>query len=375
MGFLKNLFGPRGEEAMRLDILMQYFVLNGFGSAALRWHDPMNGGEPIKAALVALLYGRILCIQKEARSELFARVDALAKENVRTKGAAGFEFQPWILQVGMGGGAQTLWPWEMKNPYLAKPKIYSAVLRVGRPTWMAPSDAFLDLTMAWGLERILAPSAALIAIAGFSRECQRETRHFLALFLSQMNQFWGSPDRIALGTDARAYAAAHQALHSGSLPDLSSESDPKKLRAVIERVWPIVVAYSEALGDVGTFRVPRPVSSLPFPKTAISDALLEWLTALSKPATIRTLRAHLPDLLEEVASAGAVGSLIVQYLMLCYFIPDRDAQIVAQLAAGDFAGLSEHEVERGSTISSSMMYDRAQREATLKQLGYPTSDQ
>jgi len=153
----------------------------------------------------------------------------------------------------------------------------------------------------------------------------------------------------------------------------SPESDPKKLRAVIERIWPIVVAYSQALAAHATPGVPRPMSSLPFPKTAISDALLEWLTLLSKPATLRTLKANMPELVEEVASGETVESLIVQYLMLCYFIPDRDAQIVGQLAVGDFTGLSEYEVERSSAISSSIMYDRGEREATLKRLGFPIS--
>ena len=153
----------------------------------------------------------------------------------------------------------------------------------------------------------------------------------------------------------------------------SPESDPKKLYAVYERVWPMVVAYSRALAADATPKGPRPMSSLPFPKTAISDALLEWLTLLSKPGTLRTLKAHMPQLLEEVASAKTVESLIVQYLMLCYFIPDRDAQIFGQLAAGDLTGLSKHDVERRSTIWSSFMYERGGREAKLKRLGYPTS--
>lgn len=151
------------------------------------------------------------------------------------------------------------------------------------------------------------------------------------------------------------------------------ESDAKKLRAVIERVWPIVVAYSQTLTEHQAAGVPRPMSSLPFSKAVISDALLEWLTLLSKPATLRTLKANLPDLLDEVASTETVESLIVQYLYLCYYIPDRDAQIVRQLAAGDFAGLSDYQVERRSTISSAIMYDRGEREANLKRLGYPTA--
>ena len=153
----------------------------------------------------------------------------------------------------------------------------------------------------------------------------------------------------------------------------SPESDPKKLRAVIERVWPIVVASSQALFAHATPGGPRPMSSLPFSKTVISDVLLEWLTLLSKPTTLRTLKTNMPELVEEVASAEAVESLLVQYLMLCYFVPDRDAQIFGQLAVGDFTGLAKYEVERHSTIWSGIMHDRREREAKLKRLGYPTS--
>ena len=152
------------------------------------------------------------------------------------------------------------------------------------------------------------------------------------------------------------------------------DSDPKKLHAVIERVWPLVVTYSQTLAEHSTDGFPRPMSLLPFPKKAISDAMLEWLTLLSKPNTLRTLEMHMPALVEEVASAEAVESLIVQYLMLCYFIPDRDAQIFRQLATGDFTGLSDDDVERRSTIVSGFMYDRGEREEKLKRLGYSVRD-
>jgi hypothetical protein len=218
MGFLKNLFGgPPGIDSMRLDILMDYRVGSGYGSAALRWHDMVGGGDLLKGMLVALLYGRILCVHKETRTELFAKVDALARENVRTEGKTGFEFGQWVLHVGLGGGDHTLWPWDMKTPIMAEPKVYSAVLKIGTPSSAAPSGRSINLTMAFGMERVLAPSSALIAIAGFSRECDQETRYLLALRMWQMNIFWGTPDRISAGTEALAYAAADQAIRSGQL--------------------------------------------------------------------------------------------------------------------------------------------------------------
>src|SRR3990172_10401628 len=111
MGFFRKLFGgSSGVDAMRLDILMEYSIRLGSGTAAVQWTDPMGGGPPIHAHLVALLYGRILCVHKETREELFGRVGDLAMHNVRSEGAIGFEFTPWVLRVGLGGGDHTLWP-------------------------------------------------------------------------------------------------------------------------------------------------------------------------------------------------------------------------------------------------------------------------
>ena len=224
MGFLKNLFGgPPGIDAIRLDIAMDYSIRHGSGSAALKWHELQGVGieneasEAVKGSLVSLLYGRILCVHKETRAELFAKVDALAKENVRTEGKTGFEFTPWVLHVGLGGGDHRLWPWEMKDPTLIEPKVYSAVLKLGQPTSAAPNGKWIDLSLALGLERVLVPSAALIAIAGFSHECGQEARYLLALRMWQMNVFWRSPDRISVGTEAQAYAAADQAIRSGQM--------------------------------------------------------------------------------------------------------------------------------------------------------------
>lgn len=126
----------------------------------------------------------------------------------------------------------------------------------------------------------------------------------------------------------------------------SIEIDPTKLRAVIDRVWPIIVTYSQALAAHVAEGVPRPMSSLPYSKTLISDALLEWLTLLARPTTVRTLKSHCPDLVEEVASPATIESLIVLYLSLSYDIPDRDAQIIRHLSVGDFNSLSEDEIER-----------------------------
>lgn len=231
MGLFRKLFGgSTGVDAMRLDILMEYFLRPGNGCAALQWTNPMGvytvreheGTEPTKAILVALLYGRILCVHKETRKELFARVGDLAMQNVRSEGATGFEFTPWVLHVGLGGGEHTLWPWEIGTPDqltkpTSKPKTYSARLKHGQATKRAALGRWIHLDMTMGLERILAPSSALIAIAGFSRACDQETRYFLALLLWQMNAYWGSPDRMSFCSEALAYSAADSAIRSNQL--------------------------------------------------------------------------------------------------------------------------------------------------------------
>ncbi len=219
MGLFRKLFGgSSGLEALRLDILMDYSIRFGQGTTALRWMSDVADSTPIQETLVALLYGRILCIHKETREELFGRVGDLAIQNVRSEGATGFEFAPWVLHVGLGGGDHRLWPWQIVPPaQITSPKIYSALLKVGKPSSIAPLGRSIHLDMAMGLERVLAPSSALIAIAGFSKDCDKEARYLLALRLWQMNVYWGSPDRISVGSEALAYAAADSAIRSGQL--------------------------------------------------------------------------------------------------------------------------------------------------------------
>ena len=105
---------------MKLDVLMEYEARSGIGRGALAWTDPFEGGQDIQLHLIALLYCRILCVHRETQQQLFERVNLVAIDNVRTEGAAGYEFAPWRLNVGLGGGEQTIWPWELVE--LEKPK-------------------------------------------------------------------------------------------------------------------------------------------------------------------------------------------------------------------------------------------------------------
>ncbi len=211
----KRFIGPP-VEVMRLDILMQYYLKLGSGTAALRWTDPMGGGPLIQAHLVALLYGRVLRIHHETRKGLFSRVGDLALKNVRSKGAAGFDFSPWVIHADSGGDDYTLWPWLIIPPeQITAPKVYTATLKHGEPSSLSPSGMWIDLDVVLGQERIFVPSAALIAISGFSKACDRKTRFLLARLLWQMNLFWVSPNMVSFFSETLAYAAAYSAIRSG----------------------------------------------------------------------------------------------------------------------------------------------------------------
>lgn len=219
MGILQKLFRGRSDiDVMRLDILMDYSIALGAGRAALVWTDYAKGGAIAQVPLVALLYGRTLINHMETRGELFNRVGELAIETVRTEGATGFEFSPWVLHLGLGGGDHTLWPWQLVSPdQIIDPKTYTAHLRSGQPSSISPIGRWIQLDMEIGLERVLAPASALIAIAGFSQSCDQETRYLLALYLWQMNAYWGTPDQVSIGTEAKAYAYAYESIRSGQL--------------------------------------------------------------------------------------------------------------------------------------------------------------
>lgn len=221
MGLLSSLMKRSGRNVLQLDILMDYSITMGSGLAALRW-TPLVKGEPlptgVSCSLVALLYGQVLCIHDETRSELFHRVQDLSIQYVRAQGNATLDFSPWTLHVGIGGGNHALWPWTMVPPdQIISPKAwkYSAYLKADRPNSRAPLGRWIYVDMPLGLERVLVPSSALIAISGFMRSCtDSEERLYLALLLSQMNAYWGSPERISFKSEAIAYAAAHSAIES-----------------------------------------------------------------------------------------------------------------------------------------------------------------
>lgn len=207
-------------EVLRLDILMQYYRRLRSGTAALLWHDPLQGGPPIQAHLVALLYGHILRAHPATREELFMRVGELAQRSLRSKGASGFVFAPWCLHGPQPGEELTLWPWLIvPREQLTAATFCSAILRLGEPSAAAPAGRWIELELAHGQESdpVRVPSSALIAIAGLSQTCKPPTRYLLARLLYQMNHFWGSPAMTVFYSEAVAYAHAVSVIREGPL--------------------------------------------------------------------------------------------------------------------------------------------------------------
>ena len=224
MGFLSKLLrAPAPIDAMRADIFMECDLLSSFGRAAVEWVSLESSDPKLRPLLVALLYARILYAHTETRTQLFEVVDVLSKQNVRDEGHTGFGFPEWPLPAGFGLPGQRIWPWVLCDDpsALRKPKVYHATLQ-GLPGPATPGQATsghfgIHLKMASGLERILAPACVLIAITSYAESTDQEGRYELALFLWQVNEFYGSPDRVRIGSESKALAAATTAIKSGDL--------------------------------------------------------------------------------------------------------------------------------------------------------------
>jgi hypothetical protein len=176
----------------------------------LRPH-PTLGYDEARIALAALLYGRMLLAHAETRSELYGRVAAAAR--AAASDGVPFDFAPWTLPAG--DGQFVIWPWQWQSPDTIDGKIrtYVATLRGDRK-----GGLWAHVKMAWGLERVLAPSSALLALQGLSRELPGEDRRRLALVVLAMHAYYGSPECAAsLRSDVRAVEAA--------LPSLTSETE------------------------------------------------------------------------------------------------------------------------------------------------------
>lgn len=213
MGFLSKLLsGPVPIDVMRADLFMEYHPLTCTGKAAVQWVSLGSDDPNLRPFLVALLYARILVVHAETRTKLFELVDVTSKQNVRDEGHTGFLFPEWMLPVGFGAPEQRIWPWVLVDSpsALSESKVYVATLQA-----FPESRHFgINLKMAFGQERILAPASSLIAIRSYAESTDKEGRYELAVLLWQINEFYGSPDRVRIGSESQALAAATTAIRS-----------------------------------------------------------------------------------------------------------------------------------------------------------------
>ncbi len=212
MPFLGKLF--RYVDVMGLDISMSYYSLTGTGSAAVQWIPLSDETINLRPILICLLYARVLTITVETRAKLFWLIDELGKSNVRDQGQTGFPFPEWALEIGHGAPPQHIWPWGIyDNPNdLIKPKVYRATLETWRKGYFD-----IHLKMAFGLDRVLTPSAALIAIHSYCLTVDQKGCYELALCLWQINEFYQKPENIRIGKESLALNTAMNVIRSGNL--------------------------------------------------------------------------------------------------------------------------------------------------------------
>jgi hypothetical protein len=238
---------PPAESAdyLRLEILMDTDVprlLQGQTPTALvRWETlsphPFLSTDRARIALAALLYGRILFAHEETRTELFQRVQQAAEK--LADGEPTFPVEGWRLQAG--GMSFPIWPWRIVNPTeLKSPKVYIATL-IGREDG---SGLAIQLDMASGLERMLAPASALIPLFTLSKELDSQDRRRLGNVLRAMNKFYETPERSAdLLSEVTAFSAAQPLLvvppkNSTHLQEtLVSKKDADFVFSLIKSEW------------------------------------------------------------------------------------------------------------------------------------------
>ena len=191
---------------LSLEILMHYNVTTDEGVAALRWICPqrqqsLTDEQCSKIALVALLYARTLVNQEETRRPLFDRVAQAARQVVEGKGK--FDFEGWTLTKG--GMSVCVWPWIVTNPEMVpSPKTYTATLM----TLPISGSLNIHLSMAFGLELVLVPASALVAICGLAETLPDNDVAKLARVLLEINAFYQKRTEFSIGSEPEALKAA-----------------------------------------------------------------------------------------------------------------------------------------------------------------------
>jgi hypothetical protein len=117
-------------------------------------------------------------------------------------GEGDLTFEPWVLDIA--GKYLFIWPWHIVEPEaITEAKTYVATLQ------SASSGALsIQLKMAMGQERILAPSSTLVAAAGLAKALPGPERMRLARVLLAINRHYSSSKSIRIGSESTALATA-----------------------------------------------------------------------------------------------------------------------------------------------------------------------
>jgi hypothetical protein len=206
MGWFKKI--PNFTDHMRLEILMQYKPLYGVGCGAVRWFSisphPLLSNVQSCIAITALNYGRALVNHAETREALFGYIGEIGLNLVNGNNVV---FNEW--QLDAGGMKFYIWPWDITEAEkLSDPKIYNATLQSSKKGFFV-----IHLDMAFGLERILAPSAALLPIFVLADRLDEKHKLKMGSTLLAMNNYYKNPDGAGeLLSEVKAFNHAIPAL-------------------------------------------------------------------------------------------------------------------------------------------------------------------
>ena len=119
------------------------------------------------------------------------------------EGKGKFEIEGWTFTKG--GLSVCVWPWTVTNPEIVpSPKTYTA-----RLMYLPISRSFnIDLSMAFGLELVLVPASALIAIYNLAKTLPENDLLQLAHVLLEINAFYQAQTKFGIGSEPKALKAA-----------------------------------------------------------------------------------------------------------------------------------------------------------------------
>jgi len=191
-------------EYMTLEVLMHLKIHEGKGVGSAQWTSikphPKFSETQTQIAISALNYGRALFVQRETREQLFRHIEGFALSLLST---GEVDFYVWPLEAG--GMRFHIWPWEICSPNnVIEPKIYKATMHGTRAGILT-----INLSMAIGLEKILVPSCALIALFVLANKLDLKEREKLGEVLLAMNKYYENPEAAgAMFSEIKAFKSA-----------------------------------------------------------------------------------------------------------------------------------------------------------------------